>query len=46
MIEVSTPHSRPSPRSQPCWTPLVPSLYKEFTKATSKAKENHNMMLS
>jgi len=38
-IEDSAPHSRPSPKSNAWWTPLLTTFRKEFTKATRKAKK-------
>jgi len=38
-IEASAPHSRPSPRSKPLWTPLLTYRRKEFTKTTQRAKK-------
>ena len=39
-IETQTLHSHPSPRSKPCWTTLLTTLRKEFTKASRKAKKH------
>jgi len=38
-IEITAPRSPPSPKSKSWWTPLLTTLWKEFTKASQKAKE-------
>ena len=38
-IEMETPRWRPSPKSKAWWTPLLTTLWKEFTKATRRAKK-------
>ena len=40
VIENDTPRSRPSPKSKAWWVPLLTTLRKEFTKATSTAKRH------
>ena len=39
IIENTAPGSRPSPRSEAWWTPLLTTIRKEFTKASRRAKE-------
>jgi len=38
-IQNHTPRSRPSPKSNAWWTPLLTTLRKEFTNATRRAKK-------